>query len=146
MTIDIDAEFADLDSRYPGSKRKRREPAPVVEASEGWDAHPLIKFMGGREVEFFTIGALAGALGKSVITIRRWERMSFIPQSPYRLPSHKRGDSTMPGKRVFTRPLITAAVEEFDKRGLLGAARVEWKEHDDLTTALVARWLAITTA
>ena len=47
------------------------------------------------------------------------------------------------GKRVFTRELIEAAVEEFAKRGLLGTARVEWKNHRDLTIALVERWAAI---
>ena len=45
---------------------------------------------------------------------------------------------------MYTRALIESAVEEFTRRGLLGAARVEWNQHDDLTDALVARWKDIT--
>lgn len=150
MTYDIESEFSDL---YPGSRRKRRDRSAAVAERVVWDSSPMVKMFGGVETEFFEIGALAAALGKRPVTIRLWERKSYIPKSPYRLPSHERpggttmldGD-TMPGKRVYTRPLIEAAVEEFDKRGLLGRIRVEWKEHDDLTIALVERWTAITTA
>ena len=49
------------------------------------------------------------------------------------------------GNRVYTRALIESAIEEFSKRGLLGSARIEWNEHDDLTEALVERWKEITT-
>ena len=148
MTYDIDAEFADLDERYPGSKRKRREPLPAdPDVDTSWDAKPLIKVMGGTEVEFYLLGSLAKALGKSPITIRLWERKAYIPRSPYRLPStvSAKGKET-PGKRVFTRELIEIAVEEFGKRGLLGAARVEWRDHSDLTIALFERWSTATTA
>lgn len=151
MTYDIESEFADL---YPGSKRRRRERLETAVAERAsWDSSPMVKMFNGKETEFFEIGALAAALGKRPVTIRLWERKSYIPKSPYRLPSHQRPggttltDSTeMPGKRVYTRPLIEAAVEEFEKRDLLGRVRVEWKEHDDLTIALVGRWTAITTA
>jgi hypothetical protein len=35
-------------------------------------------------------------------------------------------------------------IEEFNRRGLLGSARVEWNQHEDLTDALVKRWKEIT--
>lgn len=146
MTYDIESAFSELDAYYPGSRRKRREvtTTPVAD-DESWDAKPLVKFMNGREVEFYLLGSMAKALGKSTITLRLWERKSYIPRSPYRLPSHinKQGKE-IPGKRVFTRELIQIAVEEFAKRDLLGAARVEWKHHSDLTIALYERWSAIT--
>jgi len=44
------------------------------------------------------------------------------------------------GKRVYKRSLIEIAIEEFTKRGLLGSARVEWNQHEDLTEAIVSRW------
>lgn len=141
MTYDIESSFADLDDYYPGSKRKRREAPPESTQDLSWDEKPLIKFMDGKEVEFFLLGSLAKALGKSPVTIRLWERKAYIPRSPYRLPSHinKKGKE-IPGKRVFTRELIQIAVEEFASRGLLGAARVEWRDHSDLTIALYERW------
>jgi hypothetical protein len=143
VTYDIDKEFADLDSRYPGSKKTRREATASVE-EPAWDAKPIIKKLGGVDTEFFLLGALANALGKSPVTIRLWERKAYIPKSPYRLPSAARAGKTVPGKRVFTRGLIDIAVQEFHKRGLLGAARVEWNQHDDLTIAIFERWTALT--
>lgn len=145
MSVDIEAEFADLDKFYPGSKRPRRD-APVAVEEVLWDSKPIIKKLDGEDVEFFLVGALASALGKSTITIRLWERKSYIPKSPFRLPSHERAGKTVPGKRVFTRELINIAVEEFAARGLLGTARIEWSQHHELTIALFERWTSATSA
>lgn len=137
---EVDALFEDL--YYPGSKRKRR-PAPEPVADEDrWDANPIVKVRSnGERTEFFLPGALAQALGRSTVTIRTWERHGYIPAAPFRLPGYTdaRGKKH-PGKRVYTRPLIEIAVEEFAARDLLGAKRVEWKLHDDLTIALIERW------
>ena len=133
----------------PGSKRKRREPNPKVSRrkvgeSNGWDENPIIKTLGGKETEVFTIGALAQALEKSIVSVRLWERKGYIPRAPYRLRSKTLKGQKTGGNRVYTRALIESAVEEFAKRGLLGTARVEWSQHDDLTDALVKRWKDIT--
>lgn len=143
VSIDIEAAFADLDQFYPGSKRKRRDAAEVVVVESGdWDSRPMVKTYNGKETEFFMPGALAKALGKSAVTIRLWERKSYIPTAPFRLPGHMRAGKEVPGKRAYTRELIEIAVEEFAKRGLLGSARIEWKLHHDLTIALYERWNA----
>jgi len=140
--------FADLEY-IPGSKRKRREEDPKVSRrkhgeSNGWDSNPIIKTLGGKETEVFTIGALAQALEKTIVTIRLWERKGYIPRAPYRLRSKTVKGQKTGGNRVYTRHLIESAVEEFSKRGLLGTARVEWANQDDLTEALVNRWKEIT--
>lgn len=143
MTIDIDAAFGDLDKFYPGSKRLRRDTTDVTPKSTTatWDARPVIKKRQGEDVEFFMPQALAIALGKSSVTIRLWERKGYIPRAPFRLPGYTNSaGKQVPGKRVYTRDLIEIAVEEFAKRGLLGTARVEWRDHSDLTIALVERW------
>jgi hypothetical protein len=137
----IDAIFAD--DFYPGSKRKRRE-VPESQKNrkdESWDANPIKKVRNGVETEFFLPGALAKALGKATVTIRLWERRGHIPVAPFRLPGYTDAKGVKhPGKRVYTRRLIDITVEEFAARDLLGAARVEWKFHEDLTIALLERW------
>jgi len=140
--------FEDLEY-VPGSKKKRREPDPKVSRrvsgeSNGWDANPISKTLGGQEVEVFTISALAQALEKTIVTIRLWERKGYIPMAPYRLRSKTLKGQKTGGNRVYTRGLIESAIEEFSKRGLLGSARVEWSQHEDLTDALVKRWKDIT--
>jgi hypothetical protein len=146
---EIEKAFADLEY-LPGSKRKRKEPDPKVSRrrvgeSNGWDANPIIKTLGGKETEVFTIGALALALEKTIVTIRLWERKGYIPRAPYRLRSKTLKGEKTGGNRVYTRALIESTIEEFSRRGLLGSARVEWNQHDELTDALVKRWKDITT-
>jgi len=145
---EIEAAFADLEY-VPGSKKKRRDLDPKVSRrksgeSNGWDANPVIKTLGGIETEVFTIGALALALEKTIVTIRLWERKGYIPRAPYRLRSKTLKGEKTGGNRVYTRALIESSIDEFNRRGLLGSARVEWSQHEDLTDALVKRWKEIT--
>lgn len=139
--------FEGLD-RAPGSKQKRRETTAVADKrrkkilgqSNGWDENPIVKTLKGVETEVFTIGALSEALEKQIVTIRLWEKKGYIPIAPYRLRSKSLNGKKVNGNRVYTRELIEITIEEFAKRGLLGTARVEWKQHSDLTEVLVRRW------
>lgn len=139
--------FEGLD-RVPGSKQKRRESNPKADVRRqkalqevaAWDTNPLVKSFQGKEVELFTVSSLALALEKEIVTIRLWERKGYIPIAPYRLRSKTLNGKKVNGNRVYTRALIEITIEEFQKRGLLGSARVEWGQHHDLTEALVQRW------
>jgi hypothetical protein len=140
---EIAKAFAGLEYK-PGSKQKRRvEDSPKKKKQydeTAWDANPIIKHLNGKETEVFTIGALAQALEKSIISIRSWERKGYIPSAPYRLRSKSLKGQKVGGNRVYTRRLIEIVIEEFTKRGLLGDARVEWSQHKDLTIAITSRW------
>ncbi len=139
--------FEGLD-RAPGSKQARRESTPVADKrrkqafgeSNGWDENPIIKLVKGVETELFTVGALALALDKKIVTIRLWEKKGYIPLAPFRLRSKNLNGKKVLGNRVYTRELIEIAIEEFGKRNLLNSPRVEWSQHSDLTDALVLRW------
>jgi hypothetical protein len=139
--------FEGLD-KVPGSKQPRRDDSAMSKRkrdrllgeSNGWDSDPIIKTLQGVETELFSIGALATALEKKVVTIRLWEKKGYIPLAPYRLRSKSLQGKKVNGNRVYTRALIEIAIEEFNRRGLLGTARVEWSQHSDLTDALVSRW------
>jgi hypothetical protein len=132
----------------PGSKQKRREDSPAAEKrrrkaageTNGWDANPIIKTLKGEEVEVFTIGALANALEKKIVTVRLWEKKGYIPVAPYRLRSKSLNGQKVNGNRVYTRDLIEITIAEFEKRGIMGAARVEWKDHADLPGVLAQLW------
>jgi hypothetical protein len=69
-----------------------------------------------------------------------WEKKGYIPLAPYRLRSKSLNGKKVNGNRVYTRKLIDIAIEEFSRRGLLGTARVEWSQHEDLTADIVSRW------
>lgn len=141
----IEEMFSAVDNYYPGSKRKRRETektAPTVKEEKTWDSSPRITTMpNGQDMELFTLGALADALGRPVITVRDWVRKSYLPTAPYRLPAvnNKNGDPHN-GKRLYSRAMIDSAVEIFGKAGLLGETRVEWSSHRQVTEDIATVW------
>ena len=133
-----------IDGFYPGSKTPRQAPIFVDRevSDEPWDADPIIRTVRGKEMEFFSIGALAKCLGRSIVGIRLWERKGRIPTAPYRMPDHAGGK----GDRLYTREIIEATYHEFAIRGLIAPVgmeppRVRWaKQHADLTARLVEVW------
>lgn len=146
MTDDfIESAFADLDAYYPGSKRKRKEKIiqPYeVEPDAGWDAKPFLKPLpNGVEIEMFTIGALAVALGRPVITIRTWIKEGYLPASPYRLPAKKnsKGEDQQ-GRRLYSRAMVEKVVELFSSAGLLHIKRIEWPLHRQLSNEIAEAW------
>lgn len=148
MTDTTEDFFADLDQFYPGSKRKRRDPdvSPGRAKRPGpseWDAVSYRKKVNGKEVEFFTIGALAKALGKSEVSIRSWQSKGYMPNTPYRLPAREVNGRTIAGRRLFTRSMIESAITAFAARDLLDTARVEWKNHKDLSIDILEAWKKI---
>ena len=139
---EVDEFLSSVDTYYPGSKVKRRvAPSISTKNLEDWRSRSVKKILNGQEQEFFYPGAMALALGKTTVTIRLWERKAYIPNAPYRLPGYTNtSGKQVPGKRVYSREIIEVTIEEFSKRNLLGSARVEWKEHHDLTIVLYERW------
>ena len=81
---EIEKAFADLEYLPGSKKKKRRDEDPKVSRrksgeTNGWDEKPIIKTLGGKETEVFTLSALAHALEKSLVTIRLWERKGYKP-------------------------------------------------------------------
>jgi hypothetical protein len=144
----IDSTFADLDDYYPGSKRKRKkiEPKkPEIELDTSWDSKPYIKTLpNGKDVEMFTIGALAAALGRPVITIRTWIKEGYLPASPYRLPAKKdvNGEDHQ-GRRLYSRAMVEKVIQLFDSTGVLYLKRIEWPMHRQLSNEIAEAWSQI---
>lgn len=149
MTEDfIDKSFADLEEYYPGSKRKRKakvEPKKEVEPDIAWDARPRTTTLpNGKDVELFTIGAIASALGRPVITIRAWIKEGYLPAAPYRLPSKKniRGEDHK-GRRLYSRAMVEKVVELFTRAGLIYVKRIDWESNRKLSNEIAEAWSQI---
>lgn len=142
MTDDlINQTFGDL--YYPGSKRKRRNPEEVKAPKEStWDAHPRPTTMpNGKELDLFTIGALAEALGRPVITLKLWMKEGHLPTSPYRLPTKvdKNGKERQ-GRRLYSRSMIESAVAVFTKFNVLHVKRIDWDKYRKVTDEIAEAW------
>jgi hypothetical protein len=142
----IDSVIADLDNFYPGSKRKRRVPEVVEQKTEvAWDSNPQVKPLpDGRDIELFTVGALAQALNRPFITIRKWNEKGYLPTPPYRLPTKKdkNGDEHK-GRRLYSRAMIEATIALFAQFGVLQATRIDWSAHRQLTNEIAEAWRKI---
>ncbi|APC46350.1 hypothetical protein HWB05_gp088 [Streptomyces phage BRock] len=84
--------------------------------SDRWDDKPQIFTLKGKEVEFFTIGALARALGnRSPNTLRAWEKEGTLPKSPYKKPSSDpRGV-----RRMYSRAMVEGLIRIAKEEGVL---------------------------
>jgi hypothetical protein len=144
----IDSMFSDVDQYYPGSKRKRKPieaKKPEVELDLNWDAKPIKKTLpNGRDLEMFTIGALAAALGRPVITLRAWIKEGYLPASPYRLPSTKDvNGKDHQGRRLYSRSMVEKVVEILRTVGLLEVKRIEWSLHRQVSIDIAEAWTQI---
>ena len=140
--------FSDVDQYYPGSKRKRKPivaKKPEVELDLHWDAKPIKKTLpNGRDLEMFTIGALAAALGRPVITLRAWIKEGYLPAAPYRLPSTKDvNGKDHQGRRLYSRAMVEKVVEILRTVGLLEVKRIEWSLHRQVSNDIAEAWTQI---
>jgi hypothetical protein len=143
MSDEIDRLFEELDTYYPGSKRKRKEKViKEADPEAAWDSKPIKKKLpNGNEVELFTIGAMANALGRPVITIRTWIKEGYLPASPYRLPAKKnKNGEDHQGRRLYSRAMVERTVSLFHSAGLLHTKRVEWSLHRQLSNEIAEAW------
>ena len=122
---DVMAAFSELGETYPGSKQKRRAvaaapaPAPADEADR-WDARPIWIEVDGARCEFFPIGALALALHRRPVTIRKWIENGVLPKARWVT------DSVMPSRgsrRLWTRRQIEGIARIAREEGLIDSSR-----------------------
>lgn len=111
--------FADIEApavseTYPGSKQKRRA---VVGPRDTWDTLPGAEFtLRGKRVKFYGISVLAGKLERGSAAMRKWERLGYLPPTPYRTP----GVAPNGQRRMYTREQIEGLVTIAKQEGLLG--------------------------
>lgn len=120
MTNQWEGEFRDIAERYPGSSRVRhvnRVERPVDDPDPtAWDRAPQRFKVKGVDREFFTVGALAEALGRRPGTLRKWEREGLLPRAPFRKPS----DDPRGVRRLYSRDHVEAIVKIAYEEGLMG--------------------------
>jgi len=98
---------------YPGSNTpvgQRPEPPPPLD----WGP-PTYHNVGGVRTEFYTVGQVAAALGRSPVTIRKWERNGWLPIAKFRAPATVRQKA----RRLYTRPQLEAIVRIAFEEGLM---------------------------
>jgi len=142
----IERTFSELEEFYPGSRKKRRpvdeSPQVVKETDGSWESNYYEKTLpNGKKIAMYTIGSLAQALGRPIITIRTWIKEGHLPASPYRLPTKPdKNGVARAGRRLYSKAMIDAAVQMFKEAGLFDTPRVEWKNHPQVPVEIAEAW------
>lgn len=129
----LDAVFGDVVSDLDHVSNWRKPKTPPSETVR-WDRNPVVGKRDGELFEFFTIGALAEALGRKTVTIRSWEVKKIFPKAEHREkppPTAKLPDKVSKGRRLYTRQQIEAAVAAAKASGVYdpsNAASANWAE------------------
>lgn len=76
----------------------------------------------GSAVAFFSIGAVARGAGRSVGTIRTWEKRGLIPKPTYTKP----GRGVAGPKRAYLRSEIFDIIAALEQAGLIGQRPQRW--------------------
>lgn len=105
---------------YPGSQQPLRSAQRRMDAlvgTEDWDVDQFRQRLvyRGQPTDFFTIGALAVALGRQPGTIRDWEDMGYLPRAPRRTDSDDRRHGK---RRLYTREEILGLKQIAEAEGL----------------------------
>jgi hypothetical protein len=107
------------DDIYPGTSRPVGPPAAIAGEyradDNSWDANPTFHYLQGGLREFFAIGHLALALGRSTKTIYKWEARGHFPKATFIL----NGSSRNGRRRLYTRQQINGVLEIALDEGIL---------------------------
>lgn len=119
---------------YPGNTPPRAQVAatPVLTNSqELLNSLPSAKFMvDGREVQCYTIGAVAKVLGREVVTIRAWEAKGWLPKKTLRTrrPEGAGFNAKAPkGRRLYTRDQVEYLMEAHSRFHLDKPQSADWQ-------------------
>lgn len=138
MTTNWDEEFASIKEDetefYPGSNRPiirhpNRVPDPVrrgVGVDPDWDDKPKVYTINGEDIEFFTVGQLAKALGREPGTMRKWENLGVIPKATFQVPG-KDGD-VRGRRRLYSRKQVEGMVRIAEEEGMLANTRKPFQQ------------------
>lgn len=111
---------AEEDFRYPGSKQTRRSIAADAEDEKDeepdpvWDDRPRTYAIQGKKTDLFPISALAQALRRKAVTMRKWETKGYLPEARYRSPGEGKKQD-----RLYTRAQIEGLVAIAKAEGLM---------------------------
>jgi hypothetical protein len=102
-----------MGEQYPGSDREIGDPLEQP-APADW-GKPRLFNINGQTTEFYTVGQLAAALHRSPVTIRKWERLGYIPIATFRTP----GQVRQKARRLYSRAQLEIIVSIAADEGLM---------------------------
>lgn len=120
------------DQYFPGNTKPKNRGASIDRASHEWlNGLPYQVYnVKGVEKKFYSIGALATALGRKPVTIRSWEAKGWIPGAAFRTPPPRKEQipgADIKGRRLYTEAQVVFLVETAIACNLNSQKNSDWK-------------------
>lgn len=115
-----EADAIEPEVHYPGSSQTLRSTAEKVaqlaeeEPDPVWDEKPRTYAIQGKSTDLFPISALAQALRRKAVTMRKWETKGYLPEARYRSPGEGKKQD-----RLYTRAQVEGLVKIAKAEGLM---------------------------
>jgi hypothetical protein len=126
MTTELNETLTEY---YPGSSRKKRQYEESEPEKPELDelpelGKPTFYLVNNQPLALYRIGAVARALNRKPVTIRKWESEGYIPVSPYKLP----GRDSRGQRRLYSKEQIESLRQIAHEEGILyTSAGGQWK-------------------
>lgn len=132
--LDLFGELPD----YPGKKKPKNRPLAKEQAYSIEDPFrgvpKKIATIGGEKKELYTVGSVARVLGRSAITIRKWERKGWIPAPTYRTSKASGAEllnADRKGYRLYSREQVEVLLTALEQNNLMGDRNSAWQDADN---------------
>lgn len=122
--------FGDLPD-FPGKRvpKNREQKVKAVAEDQYNGATPKKYMINGQQVQMFTIGELAKALGKSPSTLRVWEHRGWLPKAKYRTPKPVRQqipEKASRGRRLYSVEQVEFLMEAMERFNIREVNHGDW--------------------
>lgn len=126
--------FGDLPD-YPGKKKPKNRPLKREEKSAVDDPFrgvpKKVATIGGVQRELYTVGSVAKVIGRSAVTLRKWERKGWIPAPTYRTSKASGAEllnTDRKGYRLYSREQVEVLLTALDQNNLMGDRNSAWQD------------------
>lgn len=129
--LDLFGELPD----YPGKtkpKNRTEDKKGKKSIDDPFNGIPKkVATINGKSLELYTVGAAAKVLGRSAVTLRKWERKGWIPAPSYRTSKSSGSDllnTQAKGYRLYSREQVEVLLEALTINNLMGDRNLSWQD------------------
>lgn len=120
---------------YPGKRKPKNRVATKEEKLSIDDPFKGVPkkmaTINGVQQELYTVGSVAKIIGRSAVTLRKWERKGWIPSATYRTSKASGAEllnADRKGYRLYSREQVETLLTALDQNNLMGDRNSAWQD------------------
>lgn len=123
---------------YPGKKKPKNRPLKKEAQTKSDDPFrgvaKKVATINGKQMELYTVGAVAQILGRRAQTVRKWEHKGWIPAPTYRTSKASGAElvnTDRKGYRLYSREQVQVLLTALEQNNLMGDRNSAWQDADN---------------